>query len=444
MQKLNHINIKQFILLSIPITLQTLTNDLVGIIDNFMIGRLGVNQLAALKICSSFIIFFLILLWAFSHAGEVIAAQAWGKGNIEEFKKICGINVMITFIIGLLLCLVIFFFNDHFIQLISKDSEVNILAQTYFSIFAIGFIFIGINTGLTVTFITSSDTVSPLIQQIITTVLNITLNYLLIFGNFGFPALGIKGAAIASVISLATGSAVLILLGIIKDNRTQLLLSYFTKISNFKEIARIGLPILFDMFVWQFAMIVYLKIIGFAGTNALAVYSIIGVFFTILYIAISGFQTGSSIITGQHIGKKDYEQAFDFANRALLLTILITLIPCIIIASLSPFIPGWFHLMDEANTDAIICLLILAGRQVFVTANGMICSIIRAGKDTKYIMYVTIIGFIGIGLPLTLLTGVVLKLGIIFIFLSLSIEEVVKSFILFYRFKKKKWLAAPS
>ncbi|OHD15704.1 MAG: hypothetical protein A2086_16575 [Spirochaetes bacterium GWD1_27_9] len=433
-------NLKTFLIFSLPITFQIFLRNLIGLSDNFMVGILGPNYLAGLKIATSYYFFFIILIFAISNAGSVIASQLWGKKDLVGFKKSCGVTIFICTLISSILALVMFFGSDLASSIMIADKEVIKHSSAYLKIISIAFVFAGFNMGLSISFTASGNTKSNFYQQILSTVLNIILNYLLIFGKFGFPKLGVAGAAIASVISIGIGTIFLIFL-LIKDNKNPVFKDIIIPEAKYiKEIVILGLPILVDMFFWQFAMMIYLKLIGMGGASDIAIYGVIGMFFSILFITVSGFVAGTGILVGQLIGATLYEEAFKFAKKSLFYSIIFSFVVGGILISLSFLIPSYFKLEGSAYFACTVCLIILGLRQAFATTNGVVSSIIKAGKDAYTSVFITISAFVCVGLPATILAGPVFKTGIIGIFIAISLEEATKAIFFYLRLNSKKWI----
>lgn len=438
---LTEFKLKPFLLFSLPITLHVLLRNVVGWTDNIMVGSLGPEYMAALTVANRYFFFFIILQWALSNATGIIASQTWGAGNKDGYNRVCSSGLFVIFFVSIIMSVIIFFFSLDMAEIMIDDNSfVTGITSEYLKIIAFTFIFTSINIALSVFFTSSGDTKSPFYQQIITTVINVIGNYLLIFGTFGFPRMYASGAALSSFLATFIGTLSLIFILVKKKLFPDIKYILLPAFRYVKDMIKIGLPILLDMFVWQGAALVYLFVIGKAGTEAVAVYGIIGIFMSILFLGISGFVTGTGINIGQLIGAKLPLNAYNFAKKSLMYSILISIIPSLVVAGVSPFIPYWFKLTGDAYSATVICLLILSARQLFVSATGVLASTIRAGKDTTRVFMITLTSFIFIGLPLVVLFGMILKWGIVWIFIGMTIEEVVKSLFFYFRYKEKIWV----
>jgi len=422
--------------------MQVLLRQLVGISDNVMVGNLGPIYMASLRIATSYFFFFIVLIFAFSSSGGVVASHSWGRKDITSFKKDVGTTIFFSTIVSVIFALILFFKSDFLTKLMIDNETIIYHSKTYLKIISLAFVLNGFNMALSIGFTSSGSTKYPFYVQIITTVLNLILNYLLIYGNFGFPKMTVAGAAWASVISTLIGTIVLIIFAI-KNNKMPSLKNIISPyIDDIKEMLKVGLPILADMLSWQMASMVYLSFIGRGKnpTEDMAVYGVIGLFISILFIFISGFVSGTGIVVGQLIGAGLKDKSFEFAKKSHKYSVIISFIPSLIIIISSFVIPHFFKLEGYSYSACVICLIILAFRQGFATTNGVLASTIRSGKDSMSCFIITLSSFLLIGLPLTFLAGPVFKFGVVIIFSGMTIEEIVKAVIFYIRFRSKKWI----
>jgi len=434
-------NFKLFLKFTIPITLQMLLKNLVGITDNFMVGTLGPEYMSALTIATRYFFFFIILLFAFVNGGGIIVSQLWGKGDLEEYRKSCSAVLLLSMVISTILSIFIFIFSKELISImINNEPKLIEYGSIYLKIISFTLLITGFNMALTISFTSSGNTKVPFYGQLVITITNIILNYILIYGKFGFPQLGVAGAAIASFIATTLGTLLLVLFSIKKRSLsfTAFIKPQFFRI---KEIIKLGTPILGDMFFWQFSLILYLKLISLGGKNDVAIYGVVNIFFSIFFLFISGFMNGNGIIVGQLIGAGLKQNGYDFAKKALKASLIVTIFPAVIILLITPIIPTIFKLDKSLFLTTFICMLILVIRQPFTVVNAIIPTTIRAGKDTLYPLFVSIGPFAILSFPIALILGNgIFHFGVVGIFFAMSLEELSKSVMFLLRFRSKRWL----
>lgn len=421
---------------------QVLLHNVVGLTDNFMVGSLGPEYMAALTISSRYFFFLTILLLAFISSVNIISSQLWGKKDIIQFKRCYATAIGIIMVFSLVIGLSLFLSHDFLIKLMTKDTGVYTYAADYMKILSLLIVASSYNIIISGIFIASGDTKTPFKQQIVTTGINVILNYLLIFGNFGFPKLLVSGAGIASLLSILIGNVILTILVVKKNKFPPFTFIIFPDMHFIRQILKIGLPILGDMLVWQVSSILYIKFISDFGSNATAIWGVAGIYMMIQSILVLGFINGAGIKAGHLIGSKDHQGALLFSNKTLLFTLAVSVFSNIILAAFAFFMPYFFKFDNEAVTICIIVLLIITIKHLFQTVCGHLSAIIRAGKITLPLFIMSITSFLIIGLPLTLLSGPILKKGIIWIAAAITLEEVCKALISYIIFIRKKWLPA--
>lgn len=439
MHSIDKFDAKRFIIFSIPLSLQFLLRNIVGLTDNFMVGRLGEQYMAGLTVATRYFFVFTILIWTFTNAGGIIATQLWGKKDINGFKRAVGLSILMSSLISIILTAILYQFSWQCAALISDDPVVIGYASQYMKIISLSFILVAFNSALSIAFNSSGDSKAVFFQQLATTIINVVLNYLLIYGNFGFPRLEIAGAAWASVISFLAGNVIFVFTAINKGKMPTLRNIIVPDIGELKDMMKLSFPILADMAIWQISGILYLDIVGTAGSSALAVFGAVGQFQSILWIITSGFITSAGITAGHLIGAGDKEEAYNFIKKAYKFTLLASIIPSLIMIAFSWAVPSIFKISAGYTIICITAIIILAGRQFFTISCGLLSTSIRAGKDTFFIMMTTFIGLC-IGYPLAYLAGPVFRTGFIVIFVAISADEIVKTIIFYLRFNSKKWL----
>lgn len=431
---------RDYFLFSLPIGLQVLLQNLVGITDNLMVGSMGPKFMAALTVASRYYFFLNILIMALISSVSIISSQAWGRKEISKFKRINGSAIAVILPFALLLAVLMFIFSDLLISLMTTDVLVKELALGYFKILSLVIIASCINIIFAGIFISSGETKLPFFQQLITTGINILLNYGLIYGELGLPELGVKGAAIASLISVMVGNFILMFF-LIKSGKAPELKSILHPAQDeIKKLISIGLPILGDGMVWQVSTIFYVKLISDFGSDSVATYGVAGIYMMIQSILVMGFINGAGIQTGHLLGAGDRTLAFSFSRMSLSFTFLISIGINFILVGVSPFIPSLFKFPPETTRICTIVLILMTVKHLFQTICGHLSAIIRAGEETRPLFHMSLGSFLFLGLPLALLFGPILQKGIIGITIAFTIEEAGKALITYFIYRKKNWL----
>ena len=273
----------------------------------------------------------------------------------------------------------------------------------------------------------------------VSAVLNTGLNYCLIFGKFGFPAMGIQGAAIASIASQVTGAALMILLflKIYPGIRFSVALGK----EGYLQYAVMFTPIMINEFLWTLGQSVNTYVYGHMGTDELAGMSLTSPVQGLIIGALSGLSQAAGILIGKRLGERKYDQAYQESKWICLYGLVGSVILSVALVLLRmPYV--WIYKVGESVHSIGSWLLVAFAILTPVKVANMILGggIIRSGGKTKYIMIIDMLGTWGIGVPVAVITGLVLKLPIFWVYLLLSQEELVRLVISVFMFRSRKWM----
>lgn len=416
-----------------------------GFVDQIMVGQLGEDVISAVGNSAQLSMFFFMLFAAIGQGGSILISQYYGGKEFDKLKKCISSIIFLGFIIGALFSLIYFFFGGHlvyYVLTLGKWKNVSIIAGEYLKIVSFSYLLVIPGNMIVGALKSMGDTKTPVKISIITNILNIIGNYILIFGIGPFPELGYKGAAISTLISsLIQGLALIIVIlkrsNAIKLSFLDLFKPDFTQI---KKIIGVGYPMSIDGFYWQGARMFYTMVFNFISSGAYAAYSIVKNFKGMAFLPASGLAQGIMISVGHNLGKRKMKNAVLFAKLGIKIGLLIITIPSLILIIFSYNLINIYKVQPDTFFTAWICVLILGVSLYFTVLNSIIPGVLRAGGQTKSVMLITLISFIAVGAPLSLILGVFLKFGAIGAFVGITIEEIIKSFIFYRQLKKYLWL----
>jgi putative MATE family efflux protein len=422
-----------------------------------MIGQLGETVISALGNSQQLLSFFFLMMAAFSIGGSVLIAQQKGAKRPDEIDESALAMVQLGLLAGLLLGVVLFFYGEALVALLTTDafkqaaeqSNVPLEAATYLKIVA--FAMPAMLTGQMLTSALSAvgDTKTPVKIGIAFNVLNFVLNYVLIFG-LGFPGLwepmftplGFTGAAIATLIAANGQSITLYIVARKKDNGISLSLSRL--VAGYKntqwQIFKLGYPNSIDGFYWQGARVFYTVLMNAIGAIAYAAYTIVRTLKSLFMLPIGGLQTATAIRIGHLLGAGHFKRAKATAIVAILVGMAIMTIPAALLVLFAKPLLSLYAIAPETEQLAYVCTWILAGSLFFTAINAVIPGLLRAGGDAAAVMNITLISFVVCGAPLSWLLGVYFKFGLIGAFVGVSVEEVFKALLFILRMRQFRWL----
>ncbi len=423
-----------------PIFLEVFLFMLMGLADTFMLSALSDNAVSGVGAANQYIHIAILILEVVGNGASIVVSQYLGSRRFFEAAKISALAVTMNLAVGLLMSILFFFFADHLMTMMNLQGEVLHYAQSYLAIIG-SFIFLqAIINALAAIIRVHGWTKQTMYVSLGMNILHVVLNYGLIFGNLGFPELGVKGAAISSVIS--RGLAVLVFFWLLYQvMEVRIKIQYYFEYSKeyVKKILNIGLPSAFEQVLYQFCQIIFLYYATYLGAETLAArqYAMNISMFTYLFAIAIG--TGTAIIIGRHVGagKKDdaYHQLWTSVRAAFVFTI-------IMVAFVTIFRKQLMHVFtDNPNVIAIgasvlaLSILLETGR----TMNIVVINSLRASGDARFPVKIGFLSMVCMSLPLGYLFVFVLDWGLIGIWLAISADEWLRAIIVYFRWKSRKW-----
>ncbi len=435
--------IPKLLALATPIVLQNFLTSALNFLDVFMVGQLGEREVAAVGIGNQ--IFFLFIMFVFSIATgtAVFTAQYWGKKDIKTIHSYLGIGITFSLTISAIFTLTILLFPGTLIRLFNNDPEVTRLGVEYIKIIAFSLIMTSMSI-VYATILRSTEHVKfPMVSSLIGLLLNTLLNYLLIFGKFGFPELKVQGAAIATVIarsvefSITVGFTYLRKYPVAAGLRS--LFSYTKEM--IRKFLRIWFPVMGQSVGWALGYSMYSVIYGHISTGALAAYNIACSIERISLTIFMGLASACAIMVGNRIGANEEYKARDYSKNFLFISVALSSVIAVILIIIRRYIINFYNLPKQSSLYLyhlllVMALIMLARVMNIIFQNG----ILRAGGDTLFSMIVELGGIWVVGVPLAAIAAFIFKLPVYYVMAIAATEELVKMIAGFYRFLSNKWV----
>ncbi len=429
--------------IGLPIAGQVFLESSLNFLDNFMIGRLGEASIAGVALGNQVFFVLLVVLFGIGSGVSVLAAQYWGKGDITGIRSVQGIALIAAGVLGLTVAAVSVSTPAAIISMFSPDPAVVMVGAEYLGIMAFSFPV----TAVTVVFshITRScgETRVPLRATLVGFVVNVVLNATLIFGLLGFPALGAAGAAIGTLIARLTEATILLRQVYRRRLPAAARLSEFLhRPPGLRSLTlRTSGPVILNEVGWSVGITVYSAVFARISTEALAARNIADVLLRMLLVAFIGLANAAAIMIGNTIGKGRHAEARRLAWLFSLLAPVLSLIPSAALAILARLVPALFSISPEtAQLVTQFCLVIALTFPFKALTLVQIVGIFRGGGDTVFAMLADLVGVWGLGVPLTVISGLVLGLPAWLVFLLSGSEEIFKGAIALVRTARGRWL----
>ena len=419
--------------------------------DIFMLGKLGdasETAISAAQIANRPFFLFSMLIFGAMSGATVLCGQYWGKKDIDTINSISGTTLIFLLPLCLIFMSVCIIFAKELMYMLSDKEAIVEMAAIYLRIVALSFIcnlFINLFSGI----LRSVEKVKiPMIAVIIGILINIAVNYVLIYGKFGFPELGIKGAAIGTVIARVVELSIILVYIIFFENTVKFTLKKMFKIHIVivKDFLKYSLPVVMNEFLWGFGSVIHSGIIGHipekAYADPLAAYSISNMIEQIAFMSIIGFATSCCIIIGKAIGEgKDNETVAKYAKTFIMLAVVFALVTGSAAFIFRDSIINIFDINSETKEYASRIFIVVTVFILIKTFNCVsIVGIFRGGGDTKTGMIIDIGSMYIFGIPLGFIAMYFLKLDVWFVYMFLISDELFKLPVVIYMVKSRKWI----
>ena len=429
---------KKSIKIAVPVALQAMLQSSFSLIDQVMVGQLGKRAIAAVEVGGKPGFVFTFVSGAVATVTGIMVSQYMGKEDDEKVDVSMSVNMLVMIAIALITTMACLFVPGLLTGIFTKDMAVIETGASYVRIVSLIYPLSGISSILAIQIRCRDHSEYPLFISAAAAIINTTLNFVLIFGHFGMPALGVRGAAIASVASQIVNLALMIYF---YNKICKLHFCIRMNSSEIGQYAAMLLPIVLNEFLWTVGQNVNTFIYGHMGTDELAGMSLTGPVQGLSIGALSGISQAAGILIGKRLGEHKYDKAYEESKKLCIYGFIgSALLSFIIIISRNIYV-GLFK-VDE-NVSAIGALLLAAfGILAPIKVQNMILGggIIRSGGRTKYIMIIDMLGTWLVGVPLGLYTGLYLKLPIVWVYFILSQEELVRFIITVFMFRSRKWM----
>lgn len=433
--------IKIVLALAIPAMIENTLQVFIGVVDTYFVSRLGTEAIAGVGITNLIMNIYIAFFIAIGVGTTAIVARNIGAGNKEAANYSLKQSIIMALGIGIVSGLINLTFSIRLFSLLGAEQRVIDYAIPYFLIVAGPSVFLCVMMVLSSALRGSGDTRTPMKVGIIANIINAVLDYILIFGIFGFGGLGIVGAALATTISRIVG--VIILLVKINDKKGKLSINVLEKWEIDKKaiqaITKIGLPAAFEKLIMRSGQLVYSGMIIKIGTEAYAAHNIAGTIESFSYLPGFGFAIAASTLVGQSLGAEKHEEAERYGLLSNFLSTIFMVAAGIIFYIVAPFLAGIFTNDAEVSILVVKVLRIIAFFQPFLCITFVITSALQGAGDTKFPMYSTLIGIWGVRVLGVYFLGIVLKMGLVGVWIAYAFDIFIRGIILMTRFLKGKW-----
>ena len=319
---------RSLILLAVPISLQNLVTFAVNFADNVMIGSLGDDAISGVYVGGQLQSVVQMFVGGIEGAILILAAQYWGRKDRDSIRKVVSIGVKFALGVGLFTTLVAVLFPQWVIRIFTTESGVIREGAAYVQIVGFTYLFFSVSQVMIAAMRSVETARIGLYISCMALVVNVCLNYVFIFGHLGFPAMGVRGAAVATLISRIMEMCVSIGYVFLVDKKLRFgwrdLLH--TDGQLLQDFVRYGLPIIGGQVVWAVNSLANTKILGYYSAGVIAAASITGMLHNLVYVWMNGMSSAVGIITGKTVGAGQYEKMKEYSKTVQMIFLFVGLI----------------------------------------------------------------------------------------------------------------------
>lgn len=435
--------LKTVLQIAIPVSLQALIANSLGMVDQIMIGQLGEVCVTAVGLGGRPCFILIYALGGICAAASIFASQAEGSGDRTRHSKIMRAAMSGCFLCVVPFFILSFFFPSFTLRFFTSDSSVIQTGSVYLKIVSASYFAEIILMSASAILRATGNAKVPLVTGFVSVATNTALNAIFIFGLFGFPEMAERGAAFATVIARFLEAAILIIFMATKNHPASIAKAFGAKCEKpfLKSFFMTAFPAIGNELLWAIGDAAYSAIYGHLGTFSLAAMTLT---FPVQGLSVgffSGLSASAAIIIGNNLGAASFEEAYKNSWRLIKYSV----VGCAAMSAFLCFASGFYANLYEVDgavkTVARDLLLIFSAYLPIKVLNMVVGSgIIRSGGETKYTLFLDVVGTYAIGLPLGLVSAFVFKLPVQAVYAILSVEEIWRLAMGVRRVKGKKWI----
>ena len=425
------------------VSLQSIIVFSVNLVDSMMLGSYSELSMSGVSLANQ--IQFLLHMFVNGAANGlvVIASQYWGRKNLEPIKRVSAVAILSGVLLSAVLMCAVLISPTGILSILSNETEIVAEGAKYIEIMAFSYIIFAV-TNILIALMRSIEVVKiGFYTSVVALIFNITLNYCLIFGNFGFPEMGVRGAAIATLISRIAELIFVLFYVFVYDKRLKLRVKDLFRIEKayLKDYIRAGLPLMGSGGSWGVAMTVQTAIIGRLGEACIGANAVTAPIFQVVSVLYASSGNASSVLIGKTVGERDIDRVKSYSKKLQLIYLAIGIVSCSIVLLSRDFLVSMYDVTAETAALATVFINIFA-----VTVIGSsyeapcLCGIVSGGGDTRFVFKNDIIFMWCMVLPLAFLSAFVFQWPVPVTFFILKSDQLTKCIVAVIKVNRYKWI----
>lgn len=429
--------------IAVPIVLQNIVIFLTQMLDTVMLGELGDVAMTSSSLANQPFFIFNMLTFGLGSGAAVLAAQYWGKRELEPIRKIVTFIIILTTAAGVVLTAVSLCIPETLVGIFSPDPDVIKTGADYMRIMCLCYPFFGFASSVYTTMRSVESVKAATISNIMALFVNAFLNYILIFGKFGAPALGVKGAAIATLCARLAEFLIAFIYLLFVDKKLRIRIRDFFRFDGLliRDLFAVSTPVMLNEVMWALGTSMQARLLGQLGTEVVAANSIVGVVQQLSTVMVFGVANGAAVMIGKAIGEGDMNEARNRGFTFKWLSVMVGVVVSILILLLRDVAVNFYNVSPAAKELAHSMMLVASVIGFFVSISAVsIVGILRGGGDTKFSLNAEMLALWGVAVPLAYFAAFVLHWPPVAVYAAMKIDEPVKDIFVWIRMRGTKWL----
>ena len=431
------------IALVVPMALQNLINVGVTAADVIMLGAVGEKALSGASLAGQVQYIMTLFLFGLTSGATVLTAQYWGKGDKKAIEKILGMAVKAAVCVTALFTVAAFAIPEYLMRIFTSDPEVIAEGINYLQIVGFTYIMIGVTQAYLYIMRSVERVVVATVVYLMSLICNIILNAVFIFGLFGLPAMGVRGAALGTLcarileVVLVAGYARLF------NKEIKLRMQYVIHTDRvlFRDFMQYALPVVINEVMWGLGTATNTAILGHMGSAAVAANSVAQVARQLATVVAFGLSSAAAIQLGKTIGEKKTEHARAYAKQFIILSVVMGAIGGVLILAISPVAAAALSLTETAKDYLRIMFIVMSYFVIGQAFNStMVVGIFRSGGDTRFGLILDVTTMWCCSILFGFLAAFVFKLSVPIVYMILMRDEIIKNPITYKRYRSYKCL----
>ena len=432
-------------MLALPIALQMLLQAMLGMADVMMVSGLGSEAVAAVGLAAKLHFLLLVVMGGLATGCSVLVAQYSGANKFAHCQRTLAVTLVVGVVLVMPFVLLFGVAPKLWLSWVNPDPEVVHLAAQYLRITAPALILIQVSITFEASLRALGNTTLPLLAGALSVVINVALNYVLIFGHFGFPTLGVAGAAWGTLVARAIQMLFILAWIYWRNHGFALRWSHFQEALVGRVVKRFvafSLPLMVNYGIWGLGNATYHVLTGYAGTHALAVMGVIVPIESAFFALFVGLANASAVMVGRSLGADNQEEAWRLHKIFDRLTIILVVFLALVLWSMRPWILGFFDQVQEPAASLLNQTLMIFSVLVWIKVLNMvrIIGVLRAGGDNRFVLITDFTVMWLIGLPVVAYAIFGLGLPFLLLYTLMFVEDAFKFVPTWWRIGKRRWM----